>query len=783
MEYSTRSWYRPGMISLVTALGLTWAASAEAQENSAAESQQVIISEEGSSVSETGQEDAVSMRQADPEEADISEQEAIEKLQTVLPVLKEAEADQVELRYNSQPSSSGEKLVWSIHWNYQKANTSYGFSSEVDANSGDILHASVHGPLMEEEDAFYPPEISEEEAVEKAKKTIRTAAPSVDMEELELDNSQAYNTQSLFGTVGYSMNFVPYIDGVPVSGEEIRVEMTGAGELTSFQNRLQQNDYPSAEPEISEKEAVNKFKEDVNLTLSYFTINQGREEKVFLGWKPDENTSSMYLDAVENEYLNSEGELLESGNSGYEELEKEAAFEPITPGENGRISEEQALAAVTEYTDIEENDEPDNVAFRENPNNYEDPVWELRWHPQTPQDGTVQATVNAQSGQILSINQYSPGVNADEEESQEANNGLSKEELKEKAVSYLASLYPDAGDHFKLAKNNTMTYLANNGDSTFEFQRFESDIPVQNDRVYMTLNGEGDITQYRVNITPGLTDKIDGLRDEIGKEAAAAEFDKEIKAKLQFQAFPLTASMGTEEPELRLTYLRQISDQRPVEMVLDAETGEWRSPVGTSLLQNPQQPERSPEDIEGHEAEDALQTLVEYNVLAPDSEGNIHPNEEITYGNWLQIAGQAVSPDYNRVLSNQENKAVKNLEPDEEYYKAVRFADEQGWLDEEVEAVDVDSTLTKEQLLSSMIRILGYDQFATHMEEEPPFDDAASIENKGAVNTALQLGLINNDGSFHPEQEITRAEAAVHMMNLVDIQDSIDQRIQGNRYR
>ncbi|MGY4691158.1 YcdB/YcdC domain-containing protein [Salibacterium sp. K-3] len=783
MSFQTRRWYRSKMVSLAAVMGLSWTAGAQIGQAAPAEETEVTINAQDSSSGTVEESGDVRSSQADEEEAEITKDEAVEKLRSVIPVLEKADVDQVELRRNSRTAGGGEQLFWEIRWQYSEGSTTYGFPGRVNAITGDVISAGIHGPMIEEEsDAYYPPELSEEEAAAKAKDLIEKAVPSVDVSQLKQHDSTGAGSESLFGSVGYSMSFVPSIDGVPATGQSINVDMSGSGEVTNFYNHTRPGqDYPDVEPSLSSEEAAQSFQENLDLRLAYYTNPRSTEDDVFLGWGPDPYNASRYLDATADEFLNNEGEPLEQTDQSYEELDAESTFEPVEAGEDGTISEEQAIAVIQEHVGKVKDREPDRASLQQHPGSGETSVWNLIWQPQDAQSGHIQAEVDAASGEVMTISQFT-GMSG---ETDEGSGSASEEELKEQAVSTLAGLYPDASETFKLADAEGITALPGQNGSTFVFQRFAGDIPVQNDTISITMNNNGELMEYRTNLTRNLEEKIEGLSDETGEEAAQEKYSESLSAELAYQSFPLVSNSESDETETKLVYQKELSGSDTSNTIIDAETGEWRAPVSGIGGQSSANT-TSPQDIDGHEAEDALQTLVQYQVLTPDEQGRVNPDEAITYGDWLHMAASAVSPDFDRTsYTREEPKAVKGTSPDDTYYDAVAFANEQDWLDSSSDTVDPGAALTKEQFVVSMVRILGYDQFATHMKEEtPPFDDAGSITNTGAVNTAVQLDLISSDAdTFNPDADVTKAQAAEHMMNMVGLQSSIDQNIGNSRYR
>ncbi|MFD2706905.1 YcdB/YcdC domain-containing protein [Salibacterium lacus] len=780
MDDQRRYRHRYAKLSLAAVLGLSWAAGAETGQAASEDERKVTINAENSHSTISEESRQVSTSEADPADAEITKDEAVEKLRTVLPALEEAEVQQIELHRDSGTLSGSGQLEWDVRWEYSEGSSSYGFSGIVNAVTGDVIRASILGPMNEDTKAYYPPDISEEEAAAKAEEVIKTAVPSVDIEQLKREGNTTTPLESLFGDVGYTMNYVPYINGVPASEQAIQVGINGAGEVTSFSNTTSPSaEYPESEPAVTKEEALSTFQDNVNIRLAYYTSPSRAEEEVFLGWGPAPANNPMYIDAAADEFLDRQGKPYEQTDRSFEELNAASTYEPLETGEDGSISESQAVSVVQQQMDKLKDREPEQASLRQQPDR-DTSSWQLIWQGQQGTAGAIQTEVDAATGQILTINQFRAGA---PQTGSGDGEGVSDEALKEEAVSILSALYPDASEQFKLADSSGSPVSAAQNMNRFMFQRFAGEIPVQNDHITITLNNSGELVEYRRNLTSNLEEKIEGLSDEIGEEAAAGKYSDSINASLSYQSFPVGTHAGSEETETKLVYQKQLSSQSVVSPVVNAQTGNWQSPV-PAATGIPEENAPPAKDIQGHESADALQTLVKYNVLTPDAEGSIHPDETLTYGDWLHMAASAVSPRFDRSSYNaNERRDVKEISTDSPSYAVVSFADEREWLDSSRDTVDPDSALTREQFVQSMVRILGYDQFATHMTDEtPPFNDAQAITDTGSINAALQLNLIDSSrDAFGPEREVTRAQAAEHMINMADLQSSIDQDIDNPR--
>jgi hypothetical protein len=141
--------------------------------------------------------------------------------------LNKAQPDQIELGDTNSYPPSANQMVWSIHWQYQEGNSGYGFSSRVDAITGDILSIGLPRVLLSENEVFYPPKISKEQAIKLAEEFIAQAAPSIPVEQLSLEEDTYLADQPLFGSVYYHLRFVSKVNGVPSPSETLQMSING----------------------------------------------------------------------------------------------------------------------------------------------------------------------------------------------------------------------------------------------------------------------------------------------------------------------------------------------------------------------------------------------------------------------------------------------------------------------------------------------------------------------------------------------------------------------------
>lgn len=164
-------------------------------------------------------------------------------------------------------------MIWNIQWQIQEGSMGYGFSSEVDAISGDIISTYISYP-RENNESYYPPKISQPQALEIAKAFVAKAATSVKSSDLQLNENAGYNyfSNTLFGPVQYSYYFSVMKNGLPSGSDNINIAVDGNGNVIQFSKFSQGLEYPSAQPKITLEQAQKQFAEQFDVGLFTFLL-------------------------------------------------------------------------------------------------------------------------------------------------------------------------------------------------------------------------------------------------------------------------------------------------------------------------------------------------------------------------------------------------------------------------------------------------------------------------------------------------------------------------------
>ncbi|QWU15174.1 S-layer homology domain-containing protein [Paenibacillus sophorae] len=726
---------------------------------------------------------------ADPAKVKFTKEQAISKLKELFPILADAEVTNVELGITNSFPAPSNQMIWNIQWNYQKGNSGYGFSSQVDAVNGDLISTSLYFSDRQQNQSYYPPEITREQALEKAKAFISKAAPSLSINDLELQDGIDYMSNlALFGPVQYGFTFSVIKNGITSPLENVNMVVAADGSVRQFNKSPEHWNYPAVTASLSQAKAEQTFSDQFDVELVYMPVyKNGGGNSWILGWRPTER--ALYaIDALTGKRLNTSGAESTVTTSVYSDVPQATSrFTPRTAATE--ITSDEAAKLVKQVVSIPAARKLVSSSLGSDYTDTDRKIWRLNWTDneslKTGYPSQSYAEVDAITGQILSFNEnrypVPPGAQeANKPKGKETN--ATRQQARNKAIALVNLLYPNAAGNLKLVEREDTA--GEGAGFTFQFLRFYKGVPVSDGGLTLVLDHTGALKTYNVPRTTDLGKAgVDLSAVKVAKaEARAQTFDR-YKVKLQYGSFGGFGGYGGytvagyNEPKIKLVYSPVLADPANVPEVIDAVTGKL-----TAQYEVPGQLKKaaSASDIQGHAAEQALSTLVKYNILVPDQDGKVNPDSEITAGDWLTWISKAVTPYFGGYNNGTEPKPVAGVSPENPYYNAVSYAVQNQWIDPG-STFQADTKLTREGFAVLLTSIVKYNKISAFLQADPvlaQFGDAASITRKGEVAVAVKLGLLQGEnGKFNPADTVTKAEAATVMMKLVELQGKTDQAI------
>ncbi|WP_169447613.1 YcdB/YcdC domain-containing protein [Paenibacillus daejeonensis] len=713
----------------------------------------------------------------DASQVKVTKEEAEKIARDLFPELAEAQLQEVNLGSpGTYPPPT--ELVWELRWQMTRGNGSYGYGIRIDALTGDVRSYSLPS-FQEDWIVGYPPEVKRDQAEEIAKAFIVKVAPSLkDVELVEHQNSYISPRGGLFGQIGYALTYQVVVNGVLSEIESISVEVDGQGTVRGFHYNKLQSEYPQVTASVNAEEALESIQEGLKLQPVYQSSNyyyygpRRGSEQWSLVYTPAEPLS--VIDAVTGESIVSP--YLSVGQT--ESLP--AADRVFQPHQGAKLTAEQARARVTQVYTIPEGFVQEQSNLQTNSYESSKETWYLRWSKEYdprnryPFPESITATVEADTGKILRIYDESRMYYGYEQENEPAK--ITEAEARAEAIRLIHQLYPNAATELRMTSIGDSEAAEESGQFTYSFQRYYGDYPVQNASVGLTLDGEGKIIMYSSSAPSNeeLAPKLDGLELTVSEAEAQETFIDALTTELAYISTGIFGYPGHEEAEIKLAYVPYVDGKR-LGAYVDGTTGKLHT-----ITFGEQTEIVEATDIEGHWAQEQLETLVSAGVLQPDAEGLLHPNAEVTLGDWIRMMARAMYGDYEMYgYYDDGGELFADIDADSPYVSAVRLFVNNGWLERKPTAdLNPEQALTRDHLALLLTHVLSYDKLAGFMQQDVSVSglaDASAIDNKGAVAIVASLGLLQpSNGRFNPDGVVTKAQAATIIMRLAALQGKTD---------
>ncbi|MFA5855712.1 MAG: S-layer homology domain-containing protein [Candidatus Gracilibacteria bacterium] len=164
-------------------------------------------------------------------------------------------------------------------------------------------------------------------------------------------------------------------------------------------------------------------------------------------------------------------------------------------------------------------------------------------------------------------------------------------------------------------------------------------------------------------------------------------------------------------------------------------------------------------DIEDSFAEDDICFLYQHGILNGKSEHSFYPNDTITRAEFLKI----VLLDASYQVYPVQSASFTDISGGDWYYRYVTFAHSKGFVEGYSDgSFHPNSQITRAESVQMLLNISGITNFDTS-EANTSFSDVDDNDwYASAVAMALEFDIIEGygDGSFRPNNNLTRAEAA-----------------------
>jgi len=162
-------------------------------------------------------------------------------------------------------------------------------------------------------------------------------------------------------------------------------------------------------------------------------------------------------------------------------------------------------------------------------------------------------------------------------------------------------------------------------------------------------------------------------------------------------------------------------------------------------------------DIEGHWAEDVIETWMDRNWVRGYPDGSFKPNNAVTRAEYMVLVNQAFGYVTPKEISFQD------VTPDQWYYETVQIASNAGYIGGYADGtMRAERPISREEAAVIMARIRRLDVSEPSAQLLSDYAGFSSW-SAGYIGGVLEAGFMSGypDGSFRPKDPITRAEALV----------------------
>lgn len=699
--------------------------------------------------------------------------------------------------FNSDVNSTGNSTNWNLRWSTKRDNLSpAGGSVEVTVDDrGNILNYNIYKYSRDTEYRKRLPKISKAQAEEAARKFIYCISPEL-VDQLIFDGVQDKAVIEYDGS--YRFTFYRQHNKIPFYQNQISVAINGeSGEIIRYsRNWTEDAQFPDTTNIMDTKKAEAAYKEKIGLVLRYRQTIGEAGKATYLEYSPWSTDINAAIDAVTGEYVlngnrydipyynrmysyDSYG-MLAGSSEGVQLSEQEAdevkrmeALQPVDEIEkNLRGMEELGITEAYQLNrySIYRNAGSQFLLRMD----FSRPLTKESLDREIPEEKlkvmiaagemgqNVTVTVNAKTGELVSLNAYGPynPYGARNELSAEKRSELQKVAenflRKHKAQKFSQmELQEPKGQNDPYAEK--YAFPGANQSTGFAYIRLVNAIPFENHGITLNFDAaSGKIVNYNeawddIEFMP-----VEGV---IGLEQAYKILFERNGLQL---AYIMTASGGekvaagtkaTAAQEIRLAY--SLDRVKPANV--DARNGVLINAYNAE----PYQAEGSPltDGLENHYAAEQIKALAAIGVLQGQSD--FKPDTPILQKDFLlMLASVRGNNPVGRATGEMKQKELDGF---------YRMIISEGILDENER--NPDHRVTREEAAKYFLKYMGYKKFA-EMEGifNYPFKDKDQLNPKlvGYVTIAHSLGLVpGNEGSFNPRSEVTKAEAAVMIYNYL----------------
>lgn len=617
----------------------------------------------------------------------------------------------------------------------------------------EIEHFSYSPPAGS--DSLFPAKVSKDEARKLAEDFVKSLLKE-DSYKLESDNPYFYYpTRILTEPINYSFSFTKAKNDISISDNRVDVNILGNGQITSFYkypSSQEKNTFDEVKNIKSEKDILNKLKENVGVELQY-QVNvdyQSGERTVKLIYQPTGNFIGM--NAASGKWLTANGYTDQFPSKA---KVKKIVDKPLPAKQKG-ITMEQAKKAAEKLLENKSDKLKLSIQSIDEIENYNgQTVYSIQYMYNHKNGGSgASIEINKATGEVTQYHNMIGYLMDELGEKPKVEKPISQKDALAKATSFIKEWIPSYLYNFSMPVDEPF-YEENLGVYNFTFPRVVNGILVSGDAINVGVSADGTLSSLYV-----MEQKVDewpSVKNIISEKEAKTILSNSLKVKLNY-----TKQMQKKDNKhYDLLYVPVYNDS--LYSILDATTGKWSSLFG----------EQSSVVVSHPTAEEELNYLISTKILDVKDAKAFNGDAAISKGEALKILMNSLTYFYEgRYYYGNETveQTFDNIDPKHPLFQVVERAIGAEIIKAEGKKFDVDSPVTREELSTWYIRVLGLEHAAKHYDiYKVNFEDTNKIKQDyiGYVALANKYGLFATEkNQFNPQQEVTYAEMSVSTIRL-----------------
>ncbi|MDB5056517.1 MAG: S-layer domain protein [Bacilli bacterium] len=683
------------------------------------------------------------------------------------------------INFNSNGYSS-DISTWNLQFGAKDPQQYYGsINVNINSDTGKLINYNFYDNDPAKKPS-YPPKFDLKAAKEVALQLLQKYNPDEQKNLLYNDDFEKSFKTPLNGNVNYTFRFDRAENGIRFQNNNVNITIDGDGKFISYNQQWTPNvTFADASKVMTVEQATYTFKTATSPVLNYIVPwnTNGKQITPLLAY----NLNSTSIDAITGKPVADQNNM---GSLNTTPLTEKPLAE-ITSA-NLNLTKDQAVKIAAAFISLPDNAVLQNANYNENVGNLKikgsgSSSWNLNWTIPGEKDSDIQsinAAINSQNGQLMNYNNYQIKRNPLDSTST-ATTKITLDKAKAAAIDFVKKVVPQYTNQLALdeqnLKNVTDDVMKQSNSLNFNFRRVIQGILTENEAINVGVDLQtGEITNFWSSFTtleyPSTKPVV--LTEQQALDTLLTQYSVELYYTLPNTDMnymngnlPIPIPVpGTKPVNLvAVPTYTLVPKQNDNAVFLDAISGEWKK-RDTGEVTSLEKIVAT--DIENHWGQKELQLMIDYNALDVKN-GKVMPDQAITRGEMIKMLVIAMNGGNNYFAakySSAHANTFMDVAATSAYFPYVESAVDSKLIDSTTSKnFNPDGKMTRDEFAQLIVRALGYDKLADYSNLfKLDYKDADQVKHKGQVAIAVALGILTTtDGSFQPEQEVTRAQAAI----------------------